>query len=906
MASPILLTKLFVPAGRPENISRRHLIQQLNQGLNTKLSLISAPAGFGKTTLVTDWLRTQEENESPSFISAWLSLDTNDDDPVRFLTYLVSALNRLQGLESEIGVGALQMLQAPQPPSPDKILITLINEIALAGQKIVLVLDDYHLIESQAVHKNLYFLIDNLPPQLHLVIITREDPPIQTSRLRAHGQLIEIRAIDLRFTSAETAEFLNHSMGLHLSMENIAALEDRTEGWITGLQMAAILMQGNKDVEGFIKSFTGSNRYVLDYLIEEVLDKQDEEIQTFLLHTAILNRLNGSLCDTVTGQENGQETLEMLDRANLFIVPLDDERRWYRYHHLFSELLNQRLKISSPKLVGELHSKAVTWYDKNGDLSEAIHHALIGDDIDTAARLIEKGAVKALAQSDLKFILGWVDRLPDESLKDTPWLFAYHVLALLITGQIDFARSKLENTDWLIESISKNDAKRQEMIGSVAGLKAILSIWDYDYLSGVEFANQALEILPVNNWIRGYCALVLGSSYWGKGDLSRAKVAFQESCLSAQASGNPMLAISCGCNFAYAIELEGDLHQALESFQDLFQIAKQDGADAPAAGYIHGDIARLFYEWNQLELANQHLLDGIKLCQQLADNRAETICHGLLARVQIASGDIARAIKSVQNARDVYPSPETFFELRGGEFPETWLWLKNNNFIELNRWLEGNRINLDEGSFFQKFSLITHARVLIALGRENSDSTNISDSLELLDQLLELAETHNWELKVIKILALKSMAHDASGDTDQAISTLKRALLMAEPEGFVRSFVDEGPPMAKLLYEALSREITPNYVQKLLAAFPVDEAGKEPVKQTVVSNTDWIEPLSERELEVLHLIADGLSRQEIASRLVLSVNTVKTHARNIFSKLGVNNQMQAVGKARGLGILDQD
>jgi LuxR family maltose regulon positive regulatory protein len=906
MSTPILLTKLFIPATRPELVSRSHLIEQLNHGFHNKLTLISAPAGFGKTTLVIDWLHSQGDDTSSPFMVAWLSLDEGDSDVERFLTYLVTALNRIPGLETDIGVSALRMVNSPQPPPPETIMATVINEIALLTEKIILILDDYHLIDAEQVHESLGFLIENLPPQLHLVITTREDPPIQTSRLRARGQLTEIRAVDLRFTSGETAEFLNQVMGLNLSVADTEALGTRTEGWIAGLQLAAISMQGLEDTTGFIQTFTGSNRMILDYLIEEVLTQQSEDLQTFLLHTSILNRLTGSLCNALTGQEDGQATLEGLERTNLFIIPLDTERRWYRYHHLFSELLYQRLKTTSPKLFRELHSKAVTWYETNGELSDAIHHAFIGEDIETAARLIEKGAIIALEHSDLKFILHWVDRLPDETLKKTPWLFAYHVLALLITGQVAIARSKLENTDWLLDFMSDIDAKKQEMVGSVAGLKAILSIWDYDYKKGVDFANQALEYLPANNLIRGYCALVLGSSYWGIGDLIRAKYAFQESYLAAQASGNTMLAVSGGCNFAYAIELEGQLHQALESFQDLFQFAKQDGQVAPAEGYIHVDIARLFYEWNHLELASQHLIDGIKLCQRLADGRAETIGHGLLTRVQIARGDITRAFKSVQNARDANPSPETFFELRGGEFPETWLWLKENNIKKLTGWLDDNRINIDEGSFFKRFTLITHARVFIALGREYPDSTYLDDASNLLDKLLGMAESNGWGRRMIEILVLQALALEQKRDIAQAMQPLGRALTLAEPEGYIRTFVDVGPPMSRLLYEALSREIAPDYVQRILAAFPEFEAEKDAVQQSSPRTSEFIEPLSDRELEVLQLVADGLSRPEIANKLVLSLNTIKTHTRNIYSKLGVNNQMQAVGKARALGILQDE
>jgi len=906
MPSTILVTKLYIPAARPELVRRPHLVERLCAGLHRKLTLISAPAGFGKTTLVTEWLghlMGEAHQEEPiKYRITWLSLDEGDNDPTRFLTYFIAALNQIDGPDN-LGEGSLAMLQATQTPPIETILTPLINEIAVLSSRIVLVLDDYHLIENQPVHNAVSFLLENLPLQMHLVITTREDPLLPLSRLRARGQLTELRATDLRFTIDETAEFLNQVMGLDLSTDDVAALETRTEGWIAGLQLAALSLRGQTDTSKLIQSFTGSNRLVLDYLIEEVLNQQSLELQNFLLQTSILDRLNGSLCDALTSQNNGQQVLETLDRANLFIVPLDNERRWYRYHHLFAELLKQRLNTTHPNIIKELHSKAVSWYAANGVLAKAIQHAFAGDDIEMAARLIEKGAFKALEQSDLKLILNWVDRLPEKVLKKHPWLFTYHSWALLLTGQVAVVSPRLKDTEWLVDSFSDDDAQKKEMMGYVAGLKAIQSLWQRDFKNGLVFANQAIENLPANNWIRGYCAIVLGSSYWGSGDLGAAKDAYKESYLVGKASGSMMLAVSGGCNLAHAIELEGHLQEALALFQDLFKLAEKDGKVLPVAGYIHVEIARLFLELNQLDLANQHLTDGIQLCKQLADGRAETIGHGLLTRVQLANGDIAGALNSVQNAKEANPSPDTPFDLRGGEYPEIWLWLKENNLEKLDAWLKENRAKVDEGSFFQRISFVMHARVLIALGREHPDDTYIINALELLERLSELIENKGWGKKAVEILSLQALAHAENGETAQAISILERALTMAEPEGFIRTFVDEGPPMARLLYETLSDGNTSNYVQRLLAALPNVDPGQVPVSQAVSSDIELIEPLSERELEILQLIAGGLSNQEIGSQLYLSLNTVKAHTRNIYGKLGVKSRTQAAARARTLGIL---
>jgi LuxR family maltose regulon positive regulatory protein len=916
MSAPLLKTKLSVPPVRPRErmVRRPRLIEKLNDGprLGRKLSLISAPAGFGKTTLVSEWVHRRGAVTAPlptPLRVAWLSLDEGDNDPTRFLSYSIAALRTL---EADIAQGALSALQSPQPPPTEAILITLINEIAALSDRIVLVLDDYHLIGAQPVHDALTFLLEHLPPQIHLVVATREDPLLPLARLRARGQLTELRATDLRFSSSEAAVFLNQVMGLDLSEEDVATLESRTEGWIAGLQLAAISMQGRKDVSGFIQSFGGSHRFVLDYLVEEVLGQQSAGVQAFLLQTAILNRLTGSLCDALTGQENGQATLETLEQANLFIIALDEERRWYRYHHLFAELLQQRLDLTYPNLINDLHSKAVTWHETNGDFSEAIHHALAIDDIKTATRLIEKGALEALEQSELRFILKWVDRLPDTALESSPSLFIYHSWALVLTGQVEGLSSKLEKTEWLLQAIEEYDAtQKQEMLGYIAGLKALLALWQRDFASGLDFANQALENLPDNNWVRGYCAIVLGSSFSGKGNLVAARDAFAESYSVGKASGNKMLAVSAACNLAHALELEGRLQQAVKLFQDSFQLAEQDGQVLPVAGYIHVDLARAMYELNDLDVASQHLKEGIELCQRLVDGRAEKIGHCLLARVQLAQGKHADALDSIQKAEGADPSPGTPFDLRGGEYPQIRLWLREKRLKHLEAWLKKNGVNVDDVSHFKtKLTYTMHARSLIAVGREHTNGTYLNDALDLLEELLEMAENNGWGSKVIEILTLQALALQAMGDTAQAMTTLERALTLAEPEGFIRIFVDEGAPMARLLEQLHRRGVAVDYITEILAAFETTDDGSQ-TTQTALDpscvvgrpSSALVEPLSERELEVLQLIAAGLTNPEIAARLYLALNTVKAHTRNIYGKLDVHSRTQAVARSQELGLL---
>jgi LuxR family maltose regulon positive regulatory protein len=903
MATSILVTKLFLPPTRAEIVQRLDLLGRLNSGLDRKLTLISAPAGFGKTTLVSHWLENLPNNQTVRV--AWLSLDEEDNDLSRFLTYFVTALNKASNPENALGNGALSILQSPQPPGVTDVLTLLINELAESDDQFVFVLDDYHLIEEKPIDDAVGFFLDNLPPQLHLVIATRQDPALSLGRLRARNQLNELRAADLRFSSTEAADFLNQVMGLNLSPEDIAELETRTEGWIAGLQLAAISMQGRKDHAAFFKSFTGGHRLVLDFLIEEVLDQQTEKIHDFLLRTSILNRFNGSLCDAITGQENSQETLETLDRANLFIVPLDNARHWYRYHHLFADLLKQRLNAQNDGEIDELHAKAANWYETNGDLSEAVHHALAGKDIKSATRLIEKGALKALENSNFRFILDSVKLLPESVMENSPWLTIYQAWALLLTGHVESANPKLEKIDRLLDLISEYDDNQQrEMLGNIAGLKMISAGWNRDHENMPTYADQVREYLPEKNWIRAYCAMMMGGFFWGNGNLKAATDAFAESASAGASSGNKMVAVSGACNHAHSLELAGHLHQAVDLFQETFKSAEQDGRVLPVANYVHKEIARVYYELNELDLAKQHLLEAIELGHLMADERAEKIGHGLLAKVQIARGEFANANLSIRNAEQAVPNYEIDYDLRGSDYPQVWLWLKKNKIKELERWLKENTITIEEVSHFKtKFKLAMHARVLITLYREHQDETYIREALELLDSLLEIAKNNGWGGKVIEVLALQAVAFQEEGNAELAQSKLERALTPAEPEGFIRTFVDEGPPMASLLYEALERDIYPEYVQQLLAAFPDTEPEKDASTKGQVDQSGLIEPLSEREIEVLQLLAKGLTNQVVGERLYISPHTVKVHTRNIYGKLGVNNRTQAVDKARTLGIL---
>ncbi len=909
MATSILVTKLFVPPTRAKLVHRLDLIERLNNGLDRKLTLLSAPAGFGKTTLVSHWvehLQGVNEIDSQPIQVAWLSLDQDDNDPVRILTYFITALNQIKGIEADLGQGALSMLQSPQPPSPNSVLISLINDLAAISEKIIFVLDDYHLIESKEIHQALIFLLENLPSQLHLAIATRQDPPLSLGRLRARDQINEVRAAELRFSIDEAADFLNQVMGLDLSPSQVAELEHRTEGWIAGLQLAAISMQGREDVQGFIRSFSGTNRLVLDFLIEEVLGGLESDIQDFLLQTSILKRLYGPLCDALTGRDNSQAVLEELDQANLFIVPLDEERCWYRYHHLISDLLRQRLVSHHGGSLKELHGKASKWYEENEDLSEAVHHALAGEDPKSAIGLIKKGALAALEDSDFRFILDSVNLLPAAVLQNEPWLFIYHTWALLLTGHVVAARPKLENLDWLLEYANdENEFQQRIMLGNIAGLKVFLAGWLRDYEKLLEYAQQVRLNLPENNWIRGYCAMMVGSSYWQKGDLEQAREAFAESASVGIVSGNYHMAVSATCQGAHSFELAGRLKEACDMLLGAYELAPQDGRISPVIGYIDVGYGRILYEFNEIDLAEQKLEQSVKFSQYMLDERVEKIGYFLLAKVHMANGDYQAAQRSIARGENAVNNREIDHDLKGAEFPQIRLWIREGNFPALKAWLEvndpwpGNNVHLKI-----RLTYTMHARALVALSREFPEEPYLTTATDLLGELYDMAVGNGWGNKIIEILCLQALAYGIQDeDDDRAIEILAQALKRAAPEGYIRTFVDEGPPMAQLLYEALKREIETDYVQRLLAAFPVPDPKEDVSKKPQVDQSGLIEPLSDREIDVLQFLAKGLTNQAIATRLFLSIHTVKTHTRNIYSKLGVKNRTQAVDRARTLGIL---
>ncbi|MCA9959354.1 MAG: hypothetical protein KC443_09995, partial [Anaerolineales bacterium] len=642
MSTDLLQTKLYAPRLRPSLVPRPHLIEKLNAGLGGKLTLISAPAGFGKTTLVSAWLA----NGKRPFV--WLSLDDGDADPTRFLTYLVAGL---QTIVPELGAGILAVLQSPQSPPLESMLTTLLNEIVTRTNDFTLVLDDYHIIDAQAVDKALNFLLEHQPPQMHLVITTREDPNLPLARLRVRDQLTELRAADLRFTLDETAVFLNQMMGLNLTPADIAALEARTEGWIAGLQLAALSMRGHRDdAASFIDAFSGSHRFVLDYLVEEVLQQQPASVQTFLLETAVLHQLTGSLCNAITGSDNGQETLETLERANLFLVPLDNERHWYRYHHLFADLLRQRLQQNmAARDIATLHARASQWYEQNGLELEAFHHATAANDTARALRLIEGNGLPLYFRGEAIPVRHWLESLTEAEFKARPALWVTYASVLTMTGRLQANIEEiLQAAETALQDAAPDD-KTTDLLGQIAANRAMLAVPKSQVETIITQSRRALELLhPDNAPMRTTTTWTLGYAYQVQGNRPAASEAYAETIAQSQRAGNIMTEIAATTCVGQIQEVENQTHQAAKSFRRILQLVGDP--PWPAACEACVGLARIHYQWNDLEAAARYGEQGLTLARQLENVDTPAACGVLLARVKLAQGDAAGALKTLAEA----------------------------------------------------------------------------------------------------------------------------------------------------------------------------------------------------------------------------------------------------------------
>lgn len=919
MPTAILATKLYAPPRRPERVLRPCLIRKLNEGLRRRLTLISAPAGFGKTTLASDWIAGCGRP------SAWLSLDERDGDMARFLTYLVAAL---QTIKADIGAGAMAALQSPMQPPTESVLTSLVNEIDAMPDDFVLVLDDYQAIEAGQVDDALAFILEHMPPRMHLVIATREDPNLPLAAWRARGQLTELRATDLRFSPAEAAEFFNGAMGLELSGDTVAALERRTEGWIAGMQMAALSLRGRSDTADFMQAFSGSHRFVLDYLVEEVLQRQAESARDFLLETAILDGLCGPLCDAVTGRTDGAQTLEALERGNLFIVPLDDRRQWYRYHHLFADVLRVRLTGTRPDRISTLHRRASEWYERNGSPTDAIFHALAARDFGRAAGLIEL-AGPAMEENSLSSTwLGWVRELPEGLVRARPALCVWHALALLAAGDgMEAAESRLRDAEhWLAKPgagmLFEDESQFRSLPATIAVARAYLAQSSGDVPGTVKHAELALDLLPEENRLRRQqVAGLLGISYWAKGDLEAAGRVFAEYNARLRTARNIPDAIGTAFVLADIRVSQGQLGEAARALEQTLRFVEDRGGPMPAdAADLYRGLSELSLERGDIESAARFLSKGEELGGQGELVGWQHRLRLAQARMKHNQGDLDGALDLLYEAERLYvmtPLPV----LRPIPAMKARIWLAQGKLAEAMGWVrERNVSDDDELGYLHEYEHLTLARVLIARHIHDRDEP-IHGAMGLLERLLHAAESGGRIGSAIEILALRSLAFEAVGDLPHALESLDRALSLAEPEGYVRIFVDEGPRMADLLTRlppsrARGTRGMEAYILRLLAAFgkpspsrtmkslhsPKPGIGPEALPRRPLSR-DLYEPLSRRELEVLDLIGHGLSNKEIGERLFLALDTIKGHNRRIFDKLDVKRRTEALARARELGLL---
>jgi LuxR family maltose regulon positive regulatory protein len=932
MPTPILATKLYIPPPRAKIVLRPRLIEGLNEGLSLgrKLTLISAAAGFGKTTLVSEWIASCGQPV------AWLSLDEGDNDPTRFLTYIIAAL---QTIMANIGAGVLGVLQSPQPPPIESILTALINEITaipdnpstlplVAGQRFIFVLDDYHILDSKPIDNAVAFLLEHLPPQMHLVIATREDPPLPLARLRVRGQLTELRAADLRFTPSEAAEFLNQMMGLNLSAENIAALEARTEGWVAGLQLAALSMQGRSDAASFIQTFTGSHHFILDYLVEEVLQRQPEPVRNFLLQTAILDQLSSPLCDAVTGREDGRGMLEALERGNLFVIPLDDQRQWYRYHHLFAEVLQAHLREAQPDRVSMLHRRASEWYEQNGLRSEAIRHALSAKDFKHAADLIElAGPATEEGSIQTATWLGWVKTLSDELVHARPVLNVWYACALLGSGEMEAAESRFKDAErWLVSADTMKAQLETPPVETCPESNRRMVVVDkeqFRYLSAtiaighayiaqafgnisdtVRYASRVLELTEADSFRHSQASMMLGITHWASGDLEAAERVFAEYTMKLRTVGNIPDAIGTSVVLSDIRLALGHLHEAINTLEQLLQFVMDQGEPIPFdTADLHRELSDLYLEQGNLEVAAHHLQRGKDL-----GGKAELpvlryrLCIAQI-RLKTSQGDLEGSLALLDEAQRLYirsPLPD----FCPTSAMKARIWVTQGKLTKALEWAREQTLSVDDApSYLREFEHVTLARVLIARYKRDRETGAIHEAIVLLERLLHAAEEGKRMGSVIEILALLALAHAAQGDIPLALVSLERALTLAEPEGYVRLFVDEGEAMRLLIVKQSRNRDHPlnSYADKLLAASIQPMVA--PKSATIHRKPDMIEPLSERELEVLKLLRSELSGPEIALQLIVSLNTLRTHTNNIFKKLGVNNRRAAVRRAEELDLL---
>jgi LuxR family maltose regulon positive regulatory protein len=906
----LLATKLRVPRSH-DVLVRPRLLERLEEAASRELLLVSAPAGFGKSTLLAEWAR------GGGRLVAWVSLDADDNDPARLWRYLVAAVEQLHpGLEER----ALPLLHAPDQPALEALVTAVVNELAAAQRELSIVLDDYHVIESRPIHDSLALLLERLPPGVHVAIAGRGDPPLPLARMRARGQLAEVRAEDLRFTPDEAVSLMRESWGLDLPEASVLELGDRTEGWVTGLQLAALTLRRGVDPAGLIKGFSGGHRYVLDYLTGEVLERQPDDVRRFLLDTSILERLSGPLCDAVTGRCDGQRMLEDLERANLFLVALDEERRWYRYHRLFADLLRVRLRTENAERPPGLHRRAAAWFEEHGLIDDAVRHAMAAGDPHLAARLVEESFDEVLRRAEGATLRRWLAALPAQVVRSRPRLSVAQALAAFNAGRLEAVEPLLKDAERALAeppeeardgagAPSADESALANLPAAIALLRAGLAWSRGDAERTVERALQARAHLGADAAEDGPPIAIrwqLGLAAWMRGNLPEAERVFAGLAAQGRATGPPHLALSAGAILGAVQRAGGRLGAALRTYREGLEFASQPGRPLVlTAGTAHVGMAEVLYQRDQLDDALRHVDQGIALCRQLTST--QSLAQGLatLAWIRQARGDPASALEAMEEARRAFPDPDTVSLYNPVPAERARLLLANGAVAEAAGRVEDLGLSQrDEPTYAREREYLVLARVLLA--REAP-----ARALELLGRLDALARAQGRTASLIEAGALQALALHAVGDRAGALTALVEALGLAWPEGYVRVFADEGPAMASLLGAVVGggrreraagvEEIPMDYLGRLLRATqPAPAAAGPEAPRTPAA---LVEALTERELEVLRMLAAGKRNQEIADELVVTLHTVKKHVTHTFEKLGAANRTQAVAHARQLGLL---
>jgi LuxR family maltose regulon positive regulatory protein len=919
MATELLAAKLFIPPLRPSLVPRPRLIKVLNDGLHRqhKLTLLSAPAGFGKTTLVVDWLKQVDLS------AAWLSLDKADNDVPRFLAYLAGAL---QQVDEEIGAPLRAALQTPRLPPMEIALTGLLNEIATRPKPLILVLDDYQQLCEAAVLQVIAFLLDHQPPQLHLVLATREDPDLPVARLRARDQLTEIRAGDLRFTPAEAGAFLRDALGLGLSAQDVAALEDRTEGWVVGLQLAGLSLQKQVNVKLFIADFSGSHRHILDYLTGEVLQQQPKDVQAFLLQTAILERLCGPLCDAVTGRGDGDTVLAQLEAANLFVIPLDEARRWYRYHHLFAELLRSQLARAQPGQIPELHRRAGRWYAENGDVEAAIDHALQDTDLTEAANLIEQHVFPQLYQGQVTLVLGWFARLPEAILGSAPMLCIGKAWALALMqrgARPEAVERALQTADAALDRVNAGQELRDLVAGHKATIQAFLlrsaALQGRAPQKLIALSQAAQQLLPPEErGIRCVNALNIGYAYLVLADLPAAEEAYRQVLDDGLAGGNLYAAIFGPTNLVLVALLKGRLHEALylcETYSARFSriLAGRSFPPIGALSILRGGI---LLEYGRLAEAQPVLLEGLDLIRWTGEYEAYFTGYTALTRLYAMQRERPAMLQAVKTLEEVWPEG-AFYSQALCQILSLRYWPTDSDVQAAARaWLAQAAIDFAQLPVIDSVVLMSMAQfetylgaayILARLPKAEAPTYYLEDVHGYLARQQDFAADHAFAAPLVEIAVTRTLLYEAAGQRNEALRMLGVAINTAVPTGMFRIFVDEGERLGVLLKEikaSLADESVAAYVDRLLIALKCESLHAEATPGTRPEAKD--EPaalLSERELEVLRLLAKGLTYEEVGRQLFLSLNTVQFHVKNIYGKLLVNRRVQAIERAREMHLI---